>query len=88
MENSHLQKASGHGTAHTNTYMTEQNQSSKKGVTITFYNEKEHLCLGVGLRANLLQVMDGMQCPRNEAPNNAALQPITFVNKCLSSTKS
>ena len=37
--------------------------------------------------ASLLQVSDEMQFPRNEASNNAALWPIAFVSKGLTSTE-
>ena len=52
------------------------------------YNEKEQLYLkrdvwGVGLEAKHLQVREGMWFPRNEAPDNAALQPIAFASKSL-----
>ena len=62
----------------------------KKDDTIAFYNEKAQLyletdVLAMGLWASLLQVRDGMWFPRKEAPDNAALQPIAFVSKSLSS---
>ena len=46
--------------------------------------------LAIGLRASLLKawdVKDEMQFPRNKLPNNAALQPIAFTSKILTSTE-
>ena len=65
---------------------------TKKNTTMVFHNEKEQLylgrdALGVGLGAGLLKVRDGMQFQRNEAPNNAALWPIVFMKKSLTSTE-
>ena len=64
----------------------------KKDATVEFYNEKEQMYLeidgsSVGLGANLVQVRDGMWFPKNEAPNIAALWPIAFVSKSLTSAK-
>ena len=42
--------------------------------------------LGVCLGASLLQAKGGMQFPRNEAQNNAVLQPVVFASKSLTST--
>ena len=55
---------------------------------MTFNSGKELLylemdVLGVSLGAGLLHVRDGMQFPRNEAPDNAALWSIAFMNKSL-----
>ena len=79
-------RVSGCGIAHTSTSITEKRHS------VALYNEKvqpfiETNVLGLGLRASLLQVRDGMQFPKNEAPNNAALQPIAFQSKSLTSTE-
>ena len=57
---------------------------------MTFYNEKEQLyleqdVLGVGLAASLLQVRDGMQFTRNEAPDSVALWPKAFASKSITS---
>ena len=41
----------------------------------------------VGLRAGFLQFMDGKQIPQDEAPDNIALQPITFASKNLISAE-
>ena len=43
----------------------------------------ESQALGAGLGVGLLQVSDVMLFPRNEAPDNAVLQPIAFTSKCL-----
>ena len=45
---------------------------------MAFNNEKEQLflemdTLGVGIGASLLQTVDGMQFPRDEAPEDTAL---------------
>ena len=42
----------------------------------------------LGLRISLLQVRKGMQFPRNETPNSAALWSVTSVSKSLTSTES
>ena len=39
--------------------------------------------LEVGLGISLLQVRDGVQVARNDAPNNTVLCPIAFANKSL-----
>ena len=59
---------------------------------MAFSNGKKHLnlerdTLHVGLGAGLLQMRDGMQFPRNEASDNAALCPITFASKSLPSAE-
>ena len=64
----------------------------KKNMTMTFYNKKQQLyldtdVLGVILRASLLHVRDKISLPRNEAANNAALYPIPFTSKRLTSTE-
>ena len=41
----------------------------------------------VSLRANVLQVRDGMNYGHDEVPDNATLCPIAFANKSLSSTE-
>ena len=59
---------------------------------MAFYIEKEKLYLQrdvsvVGLGANLLQVRDGIQFPRSEAPDNAVLLIIALVSKSLTSAE-
>ena len=59
---------------------------------MAFYNDKQQLyletdTLGVSLGASLLQIGDGMLFSRNDAPDNAALQPITFMSKTLTSAE-
>ena len=54
------------------------NSLINKDMSIVFYSEKEQPYLetganGVGLRASLLQVREGMQFPKDEASNNMAL---------------
>ena len=41
----------------------------------------------MGLGASLMEVRGEMQFPMNVAPENAALQPITFMNKSLISAE-
>ena len=58
----------------------------KRDMTTAFYNEKEQLhlerdVLDVDHRASLLQARNGMQFPRNEAPNNAALWSKAFCKQ-------
>ena len=65
----------------------------KKNVTMVFYNEKEQLylqtdVLDVSWGVSLIQVRDGMHFPRNEVPYNAALQPVAFARKSLTSMES
>ena len=53
---------------------------------MAFYNEKEQLYLeadafGVSQAVSLLQVRDGIQYRRNEAPDNASLWPVAFTSK-------
>ena len=43
--------------------------------------------MGVGLRAGLLQVRDGMWFLRKEAPYNTVLRPILFTSKNLTGTE-
>ena len=55
-----------------------------------FYDETKQLYLGkdvsgVELGAGLLQTRSGTNCPRDKAPDNNILRPITFVSKSLSS---
>ena len=54
-----------------------------------FYDDTQPLCLetnvsGVGLGAALLQTRSGISCPRDKAPGNNILTPITFASKSLS----
>ena len=42
---------------------------------------------GVGLGAALLQAGSGTSCPRDNAPDNSILRPITFASKSLSSAE-
>ena len=58
--------------------------------TMAFYNEKEQLYLwtdtsGVGFRASLLQVRDGVWFPRNKAPDDAILWLVAFLSNSLTS---
>ena len=60
--------------------------------SMTFYNEKEQLypdtdILGSGLGESLPQARNRMQFPRNEAPDNIALQPTALASKSLISTE-
>ena len=55
-------------------------------MTFAFYNEKE-LSSDASIEASLLQAMDRMQLPSNEAHNNAVLWPIVFARKSLTSTE-
>ena len=41
----------------------------------------------MGLRASLMKARDGMQLPRNEAPDNAALWLIVFAGKSMKSAE-
>ena len=55
-------------------------------VWMTFYSKREPLYLemdksGVGSETGLLWVRQGMNCPRNEVPNNVALLSIAFASK-------
>ena len=61
---------------------------TKKNTTMAFCKEKKQVYLkidvsGVGLGASLPQVRNGMWFPRNDAPNNAVLQPVAFTSKIL-----
>ena len=54
-----------------------------------FYDETQPLYLEtdasrVRLSAALLQTGSGKSCPRDKAPDNSTLRPITFASKCLS----
>ena len=56
---------------------------------MAFHIEKEWLyvqpeALVVNLKASVLQVKDRVWFPRNKAPDNAALWPITLASKSLS----
>ena len=42
-------------------------------------------CAGSHFRGKPLQARDGMQFPRNEAPDYAAMWPIAFASKSLAS---
>ena len=62
----------------------------RKGASMAIYNKKEQLYLEkdtscVCHRESLLQVRDGMQVPKDEAPNNMAPWPIAFTSKSLPS---
>ena len=57
-----------------------------------FYSEKKLLYMEtdasrVELVASLLHTREGTNCPRDEAPDNSILSPITFVSKNLSATE-
>ena len=57
-----------------------------------FYDETKPLYLetnasGIGLGTTLLQTRDGETCPRDIAPDNTILRPITFASKGLTSTE-
>ena len=59
---------------------------------MAFYNEEGQLYLEIdasffSLGARLLQVRDGWQFPRNEDPDNVALQSIAFMTKSLTSAE-
>ena len=62
----------------------------KKNETMAFSNEKEQLylerCIWCWSRSNS-SVIVGMWFPRNEAPDSAALQPITFMTKSQTNTE-
>ena len=71
----------------------QQGKIIKDDVCMKFYNETKPLYLetdtsGIGLGAALLQTRDQMKCPRDIAPDNSILRPITFVSKCLTSMES
>ena len=42
---------------------------------------------GIGLGAALLQLKDHTNCPKDTAPDNTILCPITFVSKSLTGAK-
>ena len=57
----------------------------KDDVCMKFYNETKPLYLetdasGIGLITTLLQTIDGMTCPRDTAPQNTILEPITSAS--------
>ena len=59
-------------------------------VCMKFYNEAKLLYLetgasGIGLDTTPLQTRDGMTCPKDTAPDNTILRPITFASKSLTS---
>ena len=88
-KNSHHWTASGCGTAHINTYMTEKKQLSK-GVWSLHPIMRLYLgadVLGVGLSAVLMQVMDRMQFPRNEVPWQCNTMANSVLNNNLTSTE-
>ena len=61
----------------------------KKNVTVACYKNQEMYLgtdvLQIGLGPSPLQMRDGMQFPRNEAPANVVLWLIAFTNKSLAS---
>ena len=64
----------------------------KGNVCVKFYDETKPLYLETnssesGLGATPLQTMDGVTCPRDIAPDNAILRPITFAGKGLTSAE-
>ena len=61
-------------------------------VCMKFYDETKPLYLeidasGIGLGAALLQTRHGMTCPKDTAPDNTILRPITFASKSLTSAE-
>ena len=42
---------------------------------------------GIGLGTTLLKTRDGTACPRDTAPDNTILRPITFASKSLTSAE-
>ena len=72
----------GPGTHHSRIYMKRQNPC------IAFYDEKELLYLevsapGIGHLAGLLQVREGMTCPRNTIPHSSILLSMVLARKKL-----
>ena len=64
----------------------------KDDVCMKFYDETKPLYLetdacGIGLGVTLLQTIDGTTCPRDTAPDNTLLRPITFASKSLTSVE-
>ena len=58
----------------------------KEDKCMKFYDETKPLYLGtdssgLGFGAGLLQTSHGTSCPRDEAPDNSILCPITFARK-------
>ena len=59
---------------------------------LKFYDETQPLYLkadvsGIRLRSSLLQTRSRASCPRDKAPHNNILRPITFASKSLSSVE-
>ena len=59
-----------------------------KDICMKFYNENEELyfetdALQVGLGAGLLQVREGMTCPRDIPPDSSILCQISFTCKTI-----
>ena len=64
----------------------------KADVCVKFYDETKPLYLeidasGIGLGTTLLQTRDGTTCPKDTAPDNTILRPITFESKSLTSAE-
>ena len=65
---------------------------TKDDVCMKFYDKTKPLYLEsdeswIGLSATILQTRDGMTCPRDTAPDNTILRPISFASKNLTSTE-
>ena len=57
-----------------------------------FYDETKPLYFesdasGIGHGTALLQTRDGMTCPKDTAPDNTILRPITFASKSLTTAE-
>ena len=62
----------------------------KDDICMKFYDGTKPLYLetyssGIGLCITLLQTIDGKICPKDTAPDNTILRPITFASKSLTS---
>ena len=68
-----------------------QSKEYDKNACMKFYDTPKSLYLetdasGVSLGARLLHIRDGMNCGCDELPDNAAMCPVAFASKSLSST--
>ena len=66
--------------------MTKQKNVIKKSACMKFYDEKELQYFGTdasgtAFGAGLLQIRDGVTCPRDTAPDNSRLRPVAFARK-------
>ena len=89
-ENWHQWMQTGRGTGWTRIYLHQK--VVKNDVCMKFHDATGPLYLetdtsGVGLKAKLLQIMDGMSCTYDKVSGNATLCPTAITHKSLLSTE-